>query len=253
MREADMPEFLALLDDVGALLQRSGQSISPTGRAMFFRALRAHSIEEVRAAFDAHVKDPQRGRFMPLPADLIAQIHGAAAHDGRPGAEEAWAIAMRAQDEADTVVWTEEIAQARGIAQPILDAGDEVGARMAFKEAYGRIVERARQEGRAPSWSASLGFDAQLRHVALEAAVQAGRLPKFDALQLASSVSVPMLGMAEAFGAPLHVIASLRALADRLRDRGLEPSADVLARADTQQRQADTAERVATYLGGAPT
>lgn len=251
MREADMPEFLALLDDVGALLLRNGQTLSPTARAMFFRALRAHTIAEVRAAFDAHVRDPQRGRFMPLPADLIAQIQGAAADDGRPGAEEAWAIAMRAQDEADTVVWTEEIAQARGIAQPILDAGDEVGARMAFKEAYGRIVERARQEGRSPAWSASLGFDPQLRHVAIEAAAASGRLLQSDAYQLSAPVSAPLLAMGEAFGAPPHVIASLRALADKLRNRGLEPSDDVLAKAETQQRQVETAQRVADYLGSA--
>jgi hypothetical protein len=250
MREADMPEFLAMLDDVGALLLRPGQNLTPTAKAMFFRALRDHSLEQVRAAFDAHVRDPQRGRFMPLPADVIAQILGAAADDGRPGPEEAWAIALRSQDEADTVVWTEEISQARGIARTILEAGDEVGARMAFKEAYSRLVDSARQAGRPPAWSASLGFDPKLRDVALQAAAESGRLLRSDAYQLSSPVTAPMLALGMASGAPPHVIASLRALADKMRHKVDEPGADALAKADTQQRQAETAERVAEYLGG---
>lgn len=249
MREADFDDFGQMLDAVCSLLSRGAYRPNAQNTALFFRAMARYELADVRAALDAHVADPARGRFVPVPADLIAQIQGAAADDGRPGAEEAWAIAMRAQDEADTVVWTEEISQARGIAQPILDAGDEVGARMAFKEAYGRIVERARQAGKPVAWSASLGFDRQLREIALDAAVQAGLIPKFDALQLASPVSAPMLAMGEAFGAPAHVIASLRELADKLRNRGNEPSADVLAKADTQQRQVETAQRVADYLG----
>jgi hypothetical protein len=248
MREADTGAFFALLDDVAALLQRPNTApMTPTAKGMFFRALAAYPLEAVRAALDAHVKDPQRGRFMPLPADVIAQLQGAAADDGRPGPEEGWAIALRSRDEADTVVWTEEIAQARGIALPLLEAGDEVGARMAFKEAYGRLVAEARNCGKAPAWSASLGFDPRLRRVALEAAVQANRLPRSDAYQLSGPVSEPVLLLGEAMGAPAHVIESLRALANRIRAGTAAPSADALAKADTQERQAETAERVERY------
>lgn len=248
MREADTGAFFALLDDVAALLQRPNTApMTPTAKGMFFRALAAYPLEDVRAALDAHVKDPQRGRFMPLPADVIAQLQGAAADDGRPGPEEAWAIALRSHDEADTVVWTEEIAQARAIARPLMDAGDEVGARMAFKEAYSRLVAEARNAGKAPAWSASLGFDPRLRQVALDAAVQANRLPRSDAYQLSAPVSAPLLLLGEAMGAPAHVIASLRALADRIRAGTDAPSADVVAKAETQQRQAETAERVERY------
>lgn len=249
MREADMPEFLALLDDVGALLQRPGQSLSPTARAMFFRALTPYSLVDVRAAFDAHVKDPQRGRFMPLPADLIAQILGANLADGRPGPEEGWAIALRAQDEADTVVWTAEIAEAWGIARPILVAGDEVGARMAFREAYVRLADQARRAGRPVAWTASLGHDTKLRQVALDAATCAGRLRPSEAYQLSSPVTAPMLLMGATSGAPSHVLASLRELADKLRSRASEPSTDALAREETQRLQAQTADRVAEYTG----
>ena len=249
MREADYAEFSALLDAVCGLLSRGAYRPSGQNTALFFRALLRYDLADVRAALDAHVADPVRGRFVPVPADLIAQLQGAAADDGRPGPEEAWAIAMRAQDEADTVVWTEEIAQAWIIARPILDNGDEVGARMAFKEAYGRLLGNARNAGKPPAWSASLGFDPQLREVALDAAVHAGRLPRSDAYQLTAPVSAPLLAMGEAFGARPHVIASLRALADKLRARGTdEPSADVQARQLTQQQQAETALAVERYL-----
>ena len=249
MREADYAEFSSLLDAVCRLLSRGAYRPDGSNTAMFFRAMARYEIADVRAALDAHVADPVRGKFSPVPADLIAQLQGAAADDGRPGPEEAWAIAVRAADEADTVVWTEEVAQAWAIARPILDNGDEVGARMAFREAYTRLIGIARNGGKTAAWSASLGFDSQLRQAALDAAVHTGRLPHSEAYQLTAPVAAPLLAMGEAFGAPPHVIASLRALADKLRDRGgLEPSADVQARRLTQQQQAETAQAVERYL-----
>src|SRR4051812_28762863 len=77
MREADFDEFSAMLEDVVGLYPKG--AVTGGQKAMFFRALAAHPIAEVRAGFDAHVKDPQRGRFVPLPADILAQIEGLAA------------------------------------------------------------------------------------------------------------------------------------------------------------------------------
>lgn len=96
--------------------------------------------------------------------------------DGRPGNEEAWAIAMASSDEAETVVWTNEIAQAMAIAQPLLEARDKVAARMAFCEAYERIVRAAREVKAPAQWTASLGTDHDRRAVAIAAAVQSGRI-----------------------------------------------------------------------------
>lgn len=96
--------------------------------------------------------------------------------DGRPGADEAWAIAIAAQDEAETVVWTDEIAQAFGVAQPILDARDKVGARMAFRDAYERIIREGRAAGQQPRWTASLGHDPERRASALSAAIALRRI-----------------------------------------------------------------------------
>ena len=106
-------------------------------------------------------------------AAVLERIEG---QGGRPGADEAWAIALGALDEADTVVWTEEIAQAFDVARPILEARDKVGARVAFRDAYERMVREAREAGQQGRWVASIGHDASRRDAALTQAVQRGRI-----------------------------------------------------------------------------
>jgi hypothetical protein len=93
-------------------------------------------------------------------------------------------VALGSLDEADTVVWTEETAQAFAAARPVLDLGDKVGARMAFKGAYERLVDAARRDGRPMAVQVSLGWDQNRRIVAIDAAVTAGRLPAPQAAAL---------------------------------------------------------------------
>ena len=102
--------------------------------------------------------------------------------DGRPGPEEAWAMMPR--DEAQSVVWTVEMAEAFGVAGPLLEAGDRVAARMAFKEAYTKIVSSARDARRPIRWMPSLGHDRHGRDAALAAAISAGRITRNFALEL---------------------------------------------------------------------
>lgn len=175
MLERDFEPFCSMLQDVWGFYPTAKQP--STGQmAMFFRAVGDHSIAQVRSGFDGHMRDPQRGRFAPLPSDVIAQIEGQAAKDMRPGPEEAWAIALTAADEAGTVVWTEEIAQAWGVARTVYAQGDDVGARMAFREAYNRLVAQARSHGVKAMWSASIGVDPERRDAALHRAHVAGLL-----------------------------------------------------------------------------
>jgi hypothetical protein len=171
--ERDFDAFAATLDDLWSL---KGQALSGGARMIFFRALEDYPLREVEAGIFAHSRDPKRGQFLPMPADVIAQIQGIVADDGRPGAEEAWAQAFRATDEAATVVWSSEMAEAFGIARPLALAGDEVAARMSFKEAYTRLVSQARERRVPVSWTATLGHDAAGRNAALLPHVQAGRL-----------------------------------------------------------------------------
>jgi hypothetical protein len=101
--------------------------------------------------------------------------------DGRPGPEEAWA--MLPKTEADSVVWSDEMAEALRVAQPLLDEGDKVAARMAFKEAYTRLIAARRDAGVPVRWTASLGHDPRGREAAVLQAVALGRLPPAQAQQ----------------------------------------------------------------------
>jgi hypothetical protein len=246
MRDADFDEFTKLLDATCSLLSRGAYIPNALNTALWFRSLLAHDLDTVRAAFDAHIADPLRGRFIPVPADILAQVEGAAANDGRPGAEEAWAIALRGVDETETVVWTAETAEAWSIARPVHAAGDEVGARMAFREAYGRLVETARHSRRPVQWVVTEGHDAQRRQVAIAAAVQAGRLPASALPELpAPREPVALVGhKAEV----LPRIAALRdEFATHMRMRGAATGPDGRAKADTAALKAATAQRVQQY------
>lgn len=167
MDRPDFQPFGAMLDQVCALLSRGTYVPSPQNTGMWFRALQRYPLADVRAAFDAHVADPVRGRFVPVPADLIAQMQNRAEDDGRPGAEEAWATALLADDEAQSLRWTSETAAAWGIARPVLRLGDEVGARMAFRETYERLIAEARIAGRPVKWEQSIGQDLEERQAAI--------------------------------------------------------------------------------------
>lgn len=255
MSESDYDEFAALLGDIWALKQ---QSLTAGQKAMFFRALAKHPMNEVRAGLDAHVSDPKRGLFLPMPADVIAQIIGIVADDGRPGAEEAWAMAIKSRDEAVTVVWTAEVSEALGVAQPLLDAGDEVGARMAFKEAYTRMVNDARQARARPVWSVSLGHNAAGRDAVLLPHVEAGRISRdyldtpaigFNHLLLSAPVGATPSNLA----ARAVAIEKLALLRDEFAARKGGQSLAEIDNARTAALKAEAAQRVAEYAAAHPT
>lgn len=176
MFERDFGKFAELLDNVVSL-KPTWKPLPPNAKALFFRAFEQYPLEVVTQAMTAHLMDPERGQFQPAPADLVAQIKKMAGTDNRPGAEEAWAIAITSRDESETVIWTQEMAEAFAICQPVLAMGDEVGARMAFKEAYLRLVGIARNNNVPAQWSPSLGWDVSKREEALRKASVAGLLP----------------------------------------------------------------------------
>lgn len=188
MREADYDEFSKMLDNVASMLTRGTYKPSPTDAALWFRSLQRLDLRTVRAAFDAHVRNPARGHFMPTPADLLAQVE-AMVDSGHPGVEEAWAMMPVAEDE--TVVWTAEMAEAFGTCQKLLAEGDRVGARMAFKEVYAKLLDLAKREGRVAVWQASLGTDLEKRKRVLAAAVESGRLSDDEAHRACPALPMP--------------------------------------------------------------
>lgn len=230
MTPNDFPEFKGLLSGVLSMWDKAP---SAEASAVWFRSLEGHSLQNVSAAFSAHMRDPANGKYEPKPAHIIEQIEKAAKSDGRPGAEEAWAISLAGKSEADTVVWTTECAQAWFAALPVMNMGDEVGARMAFKEAYARLVLEARARREPVSWEVSEGFDKERRRVAIASAIDAGRINPGLYLAIDHSANL-MLGMsgASAGGVPSAVREKLAALREQMtkRDAGHSESEAEAAR-----------------------
>lgn len=104
--------------------------------------------------------------------------------EGIPGPDEAWALASRG--EGETIVITEQIAEAMQSARPLLNDGDSTAARMSFREAYKRILGDARSKGIKPKWFVSLGQDSLGRTQAIAEAVRAGKVGIDHALSLLS-------------------------------------------------------------------
>lgn len=235
-----------------------GTTFSPAAARLMCEDLRAYPKAEVLQALNA-CRKTARGRL--TLADIIANLQ---AQDGRPGVEEAWALCPR--DEAVTVCWTEEMAQAWGTAKPLLDAGDEVAARMAFKEVYTRIVAQSREHKLPVVWLMSLGHDQQGRHDAVRKAEQEGKIPVHYARQLlghaAPPPSAPRLSSPapaqEAIGGVLEHLGKtnrnnpvacehLRKIRDTLGTASEPPKPAVQAAIDRQQVQATLNEMAREY------
>ncbi|ARZ00782.1 hypothetical protein AXW38_07270 [Yersinia ruckeri] len=172
---ADRREFAEVMK---ATLAIYGKDASKAVLDLYWNALLPYDIDTVRQAFSNWLTDPDQGRFSPKPADIIRNIQTIAGKPDWLSANEAWALALPAQDEANTVVWTNEIAQAWNIALPIMQEGDKVGARMAFIAAYERLTKAAQGTGRSPEWSVSEGWDKETVKRSVEQAVTTGLLPK---------------------------------------------------------------------------
>ncbi|RUQ35260.1 MAG: hypothetical protein EKK71_13370 [Candidatus Competibacteraceae bacterium] len=160
-----------------AIAEIYGKALSPAAIDVYWSALQGYPLAEVQRAVEQHVQDAEAGRFFPKPADLIGQIQRNAGDDGHPEPNEAWGILLRLiGDERETGVLTDEMRAGWAACQPVLDLGDEVGARMAFLEVYSRRVHEARQRGQPARWTVTLGTDPALRDARLTEAVEARRI-----------------------------------------------------------------------------
>lgn len=187
MRDDDKKQFAQIVRTT--MLVCGGEAPEADVLRVWWAALAGHEIADVSAAFSQYAT---RGKFAPKPADIL-EILDRIKPDGRPGADEAWAMIPR--DEYTSAVMTTEMAEALGIAQPLLDEGDQVAARMAFKEAYTRLVDEAKRNGKAPAWFPSLGHDPRGRESVLTEAVRLGRLPASQVSELLPSPSAQLLAI----------------------------------------------------------
>ena len=168
MKHDEKREFSQMLAGV---LELYGRQATPAALGLWWSAFERHPLPEVRAAFSRYIQDPEQGRYPPTPAAVIGCLP-ATPGSARLSADEAWALCLQSFDESDTVVTNEAIDVGRAAALPVFEAGDKIGARMAFRGAY----ERAMSGGQPVTWRLSVGWDREKREHAAERAVSAGWL-----------------------------------------------------------------------------
>jgi hypothetical protein len=155
MTPHDAPRFFELLDLTYDMIGVGpAKVISPAAKAMFFQDLGRYPLELLEASLAAHRQDPERGKFTPKPADIIFQIERRRKVNWL-SADEAWSQVPKIEGMAGLL--NDVSAQALAVATPLLNAGDETAARMAFKGAYNRLVELAKLERRGPQYWVSPG------------------------------------------------------------------------------------------------
>ncbi len=73
MRPDDRAGFKALLTDALAFYR---QDVSKFSLGVWWAACAPFALEQVSKAFTAHATDPERGRFPPMPADIVKHLQG---------------------------------------------------------------------------------------------------------------------------------------------------------------------------------
>lgn len=172
---------IELLQAVAVTAELCGRTFSEGAARMFVQDLAGFDEQAVMKAL-ARCRREVKGAL--TIQDVVTRID-----DGRPGPDEAWA--QMPFDEAQSVVWTDEMAEAFGVARGLLEDGEKVAARMAFKEAYTRLVGQARDAGKRVNWTPSLGFDKRGQEAVLADAVSKGRLSYEHAQSIAPQLAPP--------------------------------------------------------------
>lgn len=173
-----LEKLQCIVEMMVATSEAMGQELKPSTIAVMAEDLVDYSLNDV---YDATTRCRRELRGRLTLADIIERLESA---DGRLSGDEAWPLIVTARDETQTVVWTDEIELAASSAWPILQAGDKVGARMAFLRAYERVVRESRAAGKRQQVRVSLGTDQAARVCAIEAAIEAGRLIRQDVQHL---------------------------------------------------------------------
>lgn len=158
-----------ILTQIAGTAEVMGSELSPTALAVLADDLAEFDNNTIIAGLRNLRKSKQRFSS----GAVISEIEKLTPN-ARIGADEAWALYPH--NEADSAVITNEMAEAMQVASPLLMEGDSVGARMAFKEAYNRIVEKNKAEGIAFNWFPSLGHCKEGREQALKDAANKGRI-----------------------------------------------------------------------------
>lgn len=139
MKTEDKSDFSKILR---ILLKTYGKTADKELTDIYWNALSDVEIDAIRHAANAHIRT---NRFAPTPAD-IRELAGANKSEWQTP-EEAWNALPKSESEGGWMC--QEIATAMGACFDSLDAGDRIGARMAFLEVYKREIQGKRGK---PNW-----------------------------------------------------------------------------------------------------
>jgi hypothetical protein len=168
-------EFEEFSDVFGGAWEVVGRNLTARAIVAAFDLLTEFSLPDIKRALVLHAKSP-KGREPPKPADIF-DILNEQAPGGHPGADEAWGMVLRLMADPDeTAVMTDEMAEAWGQCASVYEIGDEVGARVTFRDTYNRLVSRSRAAGIKPAWTVYRGTHADLCVRRVQEAIRMGRL-----------------------------------------------------------------------------
>ena len=103
-----------------AVAEATGANLSPATIQVMMTKLRMYELDAVLSALDRCLMECKRPLTM---ADIVERMQQ---HDGRPGADEAWAMCPKSED--DAAVWTQEMSAAFSWPVRCCKAGDEIAA-----------------------------------------------------------------------------------------------------------------------------
>jgi hypothetical protein len=173
-----------LLKRIAVTAELMGSQITPAAAAVMALDLSTYNESDVFKALELMRRESTRFSEKAI-FDALEKVNP----DGRLGADEAWATIP--QDESLSAVITEEMAEAYGIALPILQGGDKVAARRSFIEAYQRIVAENKANNVPVKWFPSLGHNQEMCEEVVKNAIRLGRLGS-ESLKLLPNVEPVM-------------------------------------------------------------
>lgn len=162
-----------LIKAIAVLAELTNKNLSIDAARVLAKQLGRYPHRQVIAALNRCMTEL---KFFPTVSEVIDRLE-----DGHPGVEEAWAMIPKSED--GSVVWTDQMAEAFGVARQLL-VDDEIGARMAFKECYLKLLAKARLEGKPPKWTPSFGYEKSGREAAVRETLDKHRIDYGHALQM---------------------------------------------------------------------
>lgn len=163
---------MTILEDLAVTAEVCGAAFSDAAAKVVVAELEGYEPAAVHGAL-ARCRREVQGRL--TLAAIIERLD-----DGRPGAEEAWA--MLPKDEGASAVISSDMRCAMEPALELLAQGDPIAARMAFVEVYRRRVSIARADRERVTWHVSMGHDAAGRAPVLIDAMRRKRISREQAL-----------------------------------------------------------------------